>query len=96
LREAVLKMGMENESWSAEEKEKELAAIIADENLKDIEARKFVHNAFRDGSVKTTGADIDKILSPVSRFTASNERTAKRESVIEKILKFFEKFFGVA
>ena len=77
------------------EKEKELAAIIAEENLKEKEARKFINNAFRDGSVKTTGSDIDKILPPVSRFGGGN-RTEKKQTVIEKLLAFFEKFFGVA
>jgi hypothetical protein len=32
------------------------------------EARKFVARAFRDGAMKNTGTDIDKILPPVSRF----------------------------
>lgn len=77
------------------EKEKELIAIIAEENLKEKEARKFINNAFRDGTVKTTGSDIDKILPPVSRFGGGN-RAEKKQTVIEKLLKFFEKFLGVA
>jgi type I restriction enzyme R subunit len=81
--------------YVAAEKEKELAAIIAEENLKDKEARKFINNAFRDGAVKTTGSDVDKILPPVSRFGGGN-RAEKKRTVIEKLLAFFEKFFGVA
>lgn len=77
------------------EKEKELAAIIAEENLKEKEARKFINNTFRDGTFKTTGSDIDKILPPVSRFGDGN-RAEKKQTVIEKLLVFFEKFFGVA
>lgn len=84
--------------WSdnvSAEKEKELATIIAEENLKDKEVRKFVYNAFHDGLLKTTVSDIDKILPPVSRFGGGN-RTEKKQNVIEKLLAFFEKFFGVA
>jgi type I restriction enzyme R subunit len=81
--------------YVAAEKEKALAAIIASENLKDTEARRFISNAFRDGAVKTTGSDIDKILPPVSRFDGGN-RALKKQTVIERLLAFFEKFFGVA
>ena len=77
------------------EKEKELATIIAEENLKEKEARKFINNSFRDGTVKTTGSVIDKTLPPMSRFGSGN-RTEKKKNVIEKLLAFFEKFFGVA
>jgi len=86
-----------DEAWReyvAAEKEKELSAIIAEENLKEAETRKFISGAFRDGTVKTTGSDIDKILPPVSRF--GGNRAEKKQTVIEKILAFFEKFFGVA
>lgn len=77
----------------AKEKEKELAAIIAEESLKEAETRRFVDYSFRDGVIKTTGTDIDKILPPVSRFGGAREN--KKATVIERLLKFFEKFFGV-
>ena len=70
------------------EKEKELAAIIAVENLKEEEARRFISNVFRDGTVKTTDSDIDKILPPVSPFGGGN-RAEKKQTVIEKLLAFF-------
>lgn len=79
----------------SDEKEKELAAIIAKESLKEEDARRFIINVFRDGTVKTTGSDIDKILPPVSRFGGGN-RAKKKQTIIEKLLAFFEKFFGVA
>ncbi len=82
-------------TYVTEEKEKAIAAIIADESLKDTEARRFILNAFRDGFIKTTGSDIDKILPPVSRFNGGN-RKEKRQSVIEKLMTFFEEFFGIA
>ena len=81
-------------TYVAEEKERELSAIIEEEKLKPDETRKFIENAFRDGSVKTTGTDIDKIMPPVSRFGGGN-REEKKQGVISKLLKFFERFFGI-
>lgn len=76
------------------QKEQDLSAIIADEKLKPEETQKFINNAFRDGTLKTTGTDIDKILPPVSRFGGGG-RAEKKQSVIEKLLKFFEEYFGI-
>ena len=77
-----------------ERKEEDLSALIIDEKLKAEEARRFIDNAFRDGTLKTTGTDIDKILPPVSRFSGGN-RAVKKQSVIEKLMKFFEKYLGL-
>lgn len=77
-----------------EQHEKDLSAIIADEKLKDEETRKFISNSFRDGSIKTTGTDIDKIMPPVSRFSGGN-RTEKKEKIIDKLKMFFEKYSGL-
>jgi len=79
-----------------EQKESDLSAMIEDEKLKSTETRKFVDNAFRDGVLKTTGTDIDKILPPVSRFGGSGGRAAKKQSVIQKLLDFFEKYLGLS
>jgi type I restriction enzyme R subunit len=86
-----------DESWQAfvsAAAEHDLAALIADESLKDSETRKFIKHAFRDGMIKTTGTDIDAILPPMRRFGDRN-RQEKKQSVIAKLLIFFEKYFGV-
>ena len=80
--------------YVAEKREEELVQIIKDEKLKEPETRKFIENAFRDGEIKTTGTDIDKLMPPVSRFGGGN-RAAKKQGVIDKLKSFFEKFFGV-
>lgn len=77
-----------------EQEEIDLKNLIEEENLNDEETRKFIDNAFRDGQVKTTGTDIEKILPPMRRFGGGN-RTERKESIIEKIKKFFEKYFGI-
>ncbi len=81
-------------TFVAEQKEKELAQIILQEGLKDSETRKFVDYSFRDGNMKTTGTDIDKIMPAMSRFGGGN-REIKKKNIIERLLAFFEKFFGI-
>jgi type I restriction enzyme R subunit len=76
------------------QKEKDLSTLITDEKLKNDETRRFIDIAFRDGVLKTTGTDIDKLLPPVSRFGGGNY-TVKKQSIIEKLLLFFEKYLGL-
>jgi type I restriction enzyme R subunit len=77
-----------------ERKEEDIAALIADEKLKDEETRRFIEIAFRDGILKTTGTDIDKIMPPVSRFGGGN-RAEKKQGIIDKLTAFFEKYLGL-
>lgn len=81
-------------SFVAEEREKALQTIIDEEKLKTEETKQFISGAFRDGGIKTTGTDIDKILPAVSRFGGGN-RKEKKETVIDKLKGFFDKFFGI-
>ena len=86
-----------DEAWEAYVKQRmqdDLNEIIASENLKADETSKFVENAFRDGAIRTTGTDIDKILPAMSRFGGGN-RQEKKKTVIEKLKLFFDKYFGV-
>lgn len=80
----------------AEEREKELTQIIRDEKLREPETRKFLENAFRDGEIKTTGTDIDKLMPPVSRFGGGGTRAKKKQTVIDKLKGFFDRFFGIS
>ncbi len=81
-------------SYVAEEREKALVALITEEKLKEEETRAFVASAFRDGDIKTTGTGIDKILPAVSRF-GGGKRKAKKETVVEKLKAFFERFWNI-
>lgn len=74
-------------------KEEDITAIIEEERLKPEETRRFIDNALRDGMMKTTGTAIDKIMPPVSRFGGG--RAVKKQGIIEKLLKFFEKYLGL-
>ena len=77
-----------------EEKEKDLEKVIEEEKLKPEETKKFIDNSLRDGTLKTTGTDIDKLLTPVSRFGGGN-RIEKKLGVIEKLKGFFDKYLGL-
>ena len=80
--------------YVAEQREKDLEQIIKEEQLKPDETRTFLDATFRDGEVKTVGTDIDKIMPAMSRF-GGGCRDQKKLIIIEKLQKFFEKYFGV-
>ncbi len=80
--------------YVSEQEQADLAEIISTEKLKPEETRKFMANAFRDGTVKTTGTDIDRLMPPVSRF-GGGSRAKKKQGIIEKLKAFFEKYFGL-
>ena len=81
-------------SYVAQEREKALQELIDAEGLKAEETRSFVERSFRDGAIKTTGTDIDRILPAVSRF-GGGSRKEKKETVIEKLKAFFERFWNI-
>lgn len=87
------------ENWQKfvkEQKEAEVDKIIAEHNLKSEETKEFIDNALRDGALKTTGTDIDKILPAVSIFGfGGGNRKEIKEKVIATLQKFFEKYFGL-
>ena len=74
----------------------ELNQIIDQENLNRHETYQFIKNAFRDGSVQTTGTDIVKLLPPTPIFSTENNITDKLHSVVDKITSFFERFFNIS
>ena len=78
----------------AQQRENDIVQLIHEEKLKPEETRIFLENSFREGEIKTVGTDIDKIMPPVSRFGGGN-RTKKKQTVIDKLKSFFEKYFGV-
>ena len=69
------------------------AAIIKEERLRPAETKKLMDNAFRDGVLRTTGTDIDKILPAMSRFGGG--RSYVKTAVIQKLKEYFEKYMGV-
>ncbi len=87
------------EAWRAyvaAKREEELQRIISEENLRPDETRAFVDGAFRDGQVRTTGTAVTRILPPVSRFAKGANHGAKKQAVIDRLTRFFDRFFDLA
>ena len=82
------------QKYIQKKKNEELESITKDLKLKAEETKTFVENSFRDGELRTTGTDIDKILPAVSRFSGGN-RSEVKKNVIARLQLFFEKYFGV-
>lgn len=88
-----------DEDWQTfveKKKLEELEQIIAQENLNRDETYSFVQNAFRNGTVSATGTALAKVLPPVSRFSPDGVRSRKRETVLEKLVHFFDRFFDIS
>lgn len=83
------------QAFVAAKKVEELERIIAEEGLNADATRTFIDNAFRDGSIPTTGTAITKIIPPVSRFSKNNGHATKKQSVLDKLAGFFERYFGL-
>lgn len=96
--DGVSTKGKVDEQWQAfvaAKKSEELQRIIQDENLNAEETHVFVENAFRDGSLSLSGSSITRILPPHSRFDKGNSHSTKKQTVLEKLGVFFERFFGL-
>ncbi len=77
-------------------RQEELNRIIQEEKLDAQATRAFIENAFRDGGIPANGTAITKILPPAPRFSKDNPHAALKQRVLEKLLAFFERFFGLA
>ena len=73
-----------------------LAKIISEENLKPEETITFINNSFKNGEIQAAGTAFASILPPVSRFSPTRERTIKKETVLEKLKKYFDRFFDIS
>jgi len=83
------------QAFIAKKKAEELDRIIEEERLKPEETRAFMANAFRDGVVPERGSAITRILPPVSRLTGGSFYTLKKQTVLEKLAAFLERFLGL-
>ena len=88
-----------DESWRTfieARREEELQRIIAEEGLDPAGTTALVENAFRDGAIPTTGTAITKVLPPMSRFSAEGLHGLKKQTVVDRLKAFFDRFSGLA
>ena len=76
-------------------RKEELAQLIADEGLDPDATRAFVERAFRDGAIPTTGSAVTAILPPTSRFAADGGYGVKKQTVLDGLAAFFERYFSL-
>lgn len=60
------------------------------------ETYNFIQRSLEQGRVETNGTRVSTILPPMSKFTPNNDRQEKKNKVIDKLLEFFDKFFGIS
>ena len=82
-------------SYIDKAKEIELNKIINDENLKLEETKRYINQAFNTGELKSVGTDLTDILPAISMFDKNTNREVKKQTVFQKLLEFFERFFGL-
>ena len=82
-------------SYIDKAKEIELNKIINDENLKLEETKRYMNQAFNTGELKSVGTDLTDILPAISMFDKNTNREVKKQTVFQKLLEFFERFFGL-
>ncbi|PKO90883.1 MAG: DEAD/DEAH box helicase [Betaproteobacteria bacterium HGW-Betaproteobacteria-1] len=92
---ATAKVDVEWQAFISAKKIEELDRIIVDEGLDANATKIFIDNAFRDGAIPATGTAITKILPPVSRFAKNNGHSIKKQTVLNKLATFFERYFGL-
>ena len=88
-----------DEDWQnyvKEQKEAELNKIIAEEGLKEEETKTFVDNSFKNGEIQSAGTSFAGILPPVSRFSPTGDLAKKKETVLEKLKAYFDRFFNIS
>ncbi len=88
-----------DDAWNQyvkEQKKAELERIITEESLKPEETINFINNSFKNGEIQAAGTAFASILPPVSRFSPTGERTLKKETVLEKLKKYFDRFFDIS
>ncbi len=83
------------ESFMNSKKKEELDKIISDENLNSEETYRFIKKSFEQGRVETNGTEISAMLPPMSMFSKDNNRQIKKNTVIDKLMEFFDKFFSI-
>ncbi len=73
----------------------EIDQIIHSEGLKEGPARKFIQNSFLNGYVASSGTDIAKIMPPMNPFSKTVNREEKKQSILEKIKAFFDRYYDL-
>ena len=84
------------ERYVAESRKRDLDTIISEEHLKPTETYRFIDDSFEQGEITTTGVGITRILPPMPVIGAKGKREAKKQTVIQKLQAFLQKYLGIS
>ena len=76
-------------------RDEELGYIIANEGLNPDATRAFVERAFRNGAIPTTGAAVTEIIPPISRFSRDDVYGIRKQTVLDRLAAFFDRYFAL-
>jgi len=83
------------EKWRAyvdEQKRREFARIVEEENLKKDKARAFMAKVWEIGYVPEGGLELNDILPPINPFDPNGRRSEKLDQVLTRLKAFFAKY----
>lgn len=85
------------ERYIAEAKQRELSAIVEEENLDEAATEAFVSKAFADGEIEATGTNITNLMNyKPSRFAPDGQYTELKDRIIARLKAFLERFKGLS
>lgn len=85
------------ERYIAEAKQRELSAIIEEENLDEAATEAFVNKAFADGEIEASGTNITNLMNyKPSRFAPDGQYSELKDRVIARLKAFLERFKGLS
>lgn len=85
------------ERYIAEAKQRELSAIVEEENLDEAATEAFVSKAFADGEIEATGTNITSLMNyKPSRFAPDGQYSKLKDRVIARLKAFLERFKGLS
>ena len=85
------------ERYIAEAKQRELSAIVEEENLDEAATEAFVNKAFADGEIEASGTNITNLMYyKPSRFAPDSQYSELKNRVIARLKAFLERFKGLS
>ncbi len=85
-------------SWTnfiTEKKMAELEQIIQDESLDVPATHIYLEQAFTEGQLTVAGTALTKLMPARNMFSPANEYSLQKDRVLDKLQKFFERFFAL-
>ncbi len=92
-------VGAEWSDFIRKERARDLEEIIKSENLQPEATRRYVDAAFYRGEIEAYGPELEPLLPPAPLFPVKGQTTSsrieKKNSVLQKLRSFFNKFSGL-